>query len=124
MTQVDFENLIALFHHVVLPSKLPGKAEDEVHIIEKDLLRRLIKAIDLVSSALPNEAVDEYSTLKRCLETCQLVNDEGRLKKSTLLNSFRDLASGDSLILHIKEQNAGLIIHRGKQSVALMGRIA
>ena len=117
MTQVDFDILESLYHHLVLPPKLPGKAENDLHIIEKDLLRRLIQAVDLIKRALNNEAGNEYNTLKRCLDVCDVVNEDSRLKKSSLLGAFQELDQGDSLILHIKEQNASLLIQREGKSV-------
>lgn len=119
MTQVDFDTFVSLFHHIVLPAKLPGNAENELHVTEKDLIRRLIEAIDLVKHALGDETAVEYDTLRKCIQTCDVLNEDGRLKKSTLLDAFQEFEHGDSLVLHVKEQNAGLLIYRKGLSVSL-----
>ena len=120
MSQLDFTIVESVYHHTVLPPKLPGKAEGDLHNVETDLIRRLVEATSVIKRSLKDEIGSEYDTLQRCLNVSQFLNEDGRLNKSSLLEAFEDLELGDSLILHIREQNSGLIIQRTARSVSMI----
>lgn len=58
---------------------------------------------------LDPEAYRVWDSVRLSLETCRTVNQAGRLNKASLLKAFRELGVQEILILHIAEQNAGLL---------------
>ena len=119
MSPFDFRIVESVYHHLILPPKLPGQAESELYNIEKDLIRRLIKAISFIKRSLNDDTGNDYTTLQRCLHISQFLNEDGRLNKSSLLEALQKLGLGSSLILHIREQNAGLLVQRPVKSVLM-----
>ena len=110
------ENII---NHVALPPKLPSKAEGNIDTVNKELLSRLLLATRTVSHATTTDLLPLWESTRRVLLTCKELNAGGRLKKASLLTAFSGLQSNDLLILHVKEQNSGLLIHRNSRSARL-----
>ena len=104
--------LTSLFNHLALPLQLPGKHESKIEEIELALTIRLLDATRYLRLLTGNDASEMLDYIRRSLETCKLVNANGRLNKSSLLNAFRGLERREVLILHVAQQNAGLLIRR------------
>ncbi|KAL1963349.1 hypothetical protein VTN77DRAFT_8470 [Rasamsonia byssochlamydoides] len=113
--------LEATFNHVVLPPRLPGKRDQEIEKIEKDLVARLLRAvnclIDLSSTATRDASTNAWYCLRRSLEICQTIHD-GQIDKVRLVEAFSSIQSEVGIILHITEQNAGLLVQREKSDGA------
>jgi hypothetical protein len=108
-----FDARLAVYSHLVLPPRLPGRQDAKLIQIGNDLLERLIKATRLLAS-LSNQN-GQWECLRRALQTCKVVNEGGKLNKASLLSTFRDLKDNDFLILHVTEQNAGLLVRRQQE---------
>ena len=104
--------LTSLFNHLALPLRLPGKHESKIEEIELALTVRLLDATRYLRLLTGNDASEMLDYIRRSLEVCKLVNANGRLNKSSLLNAFRGLERREVLILHVAQQNAGLLIRR------------
>jgi hypothetical protein len=52
---------------------------------------------------------------RRLLESSMTLNRGGRLNQTTLLTAFRDLEINGILVLHVAEQNAGLLIRHSPE---------
>jgi hypothetical protein len=52
---------------------------------------------------------------RRLLESSMTLNRGGRLNQTTLLDAFQDLEINGVLVLHVAEQNAGLLIRRSTE---------
>ena len=104
--------LESIINHVALPPKLPGQAEENLNEIEQELVTGLVSASRVLQDAIPTDDFQRWDSTRRMLQTCKELNSGGRLNKSSLLRNFRQLEAGDVLILHIIEQNAGLLIQR------------
>lgn len=104
--------LTSLFNHLALPLRLPGKHESRIEEIGLALTVRLLDATRYLRSLTDNDAGEMLDYIRRSLETCKLMNASGRLNKSSLLNAFRGLERKEVLILHVAQQNAGLLIRR------------
>lgn len=103
------------FNHVVLPPKLPGKQDSNIAEVERKLLSLLSRGANVVESCAGNN--DIWQDVEKALKTCSLVNDsdeERYVNKTALEHAFRDFGNSDIIILHIAEQNAGLLI-RGEE---------
>ena len=110
--------LEAVFNHIVLPPRLPSKQDVQLHKVENALTDRLLNASRVLRDHINVEYDDQWSCIRRSLQTCKAVNVGGKLNKSSLLTHFRSLERKDILILHIAEQNAGLLVRRHREQVS------
>ncbi|CAL3972318.1 unnamed protein product [Diplocarpon coronariae] len=101
-----------VFNHVALPTKLPGRREENLNNIGDALAGRLSAALAKISDSILDPTVGE--SLQRSLNTARRVNLGGRLMKSSLLDAFRHLNTSDFILAHVAEQNAALLI-RGRE---------
>lgn len=101
-----------LFNHVALPPRLPGKHDHKIEDIEYAMTVRLLNASRELRDLMYKEFGDQWDTICRSLQICKTVNAGGKLNKASLVVEFRRLEPKDLLILHVTEQNAGLIVRR------------
>ncbi|KAI9833796.1 MAG: hypothetical protein M1819_003531 [Sarea resinae] len=102
----------SLVNHVALPPRLPGKQDNRIEQIEQALTARLLDASRILRDLTDDSHRDQWDRLRRILETCKILNAGGKLSKSSLLKELQNLEHNDYLILHVSEQNAGLLIRR------------
>ncbi|MCJ1350906.1 MAG: hypothetical protein MMC33_000887 [Icmadophila ericetorum] len=102
--------LESLYHHIVLPSCLPGRQEGNLVDIEVALTERLLHTSKFFRDAF-GESYNKWDCIRRSLQICKTLNAGGKLNKASLLTEFRSLERRDLIVLHIAEQNAGLLIH-------------
>lgn len=98
----------ALYNHLVLPPKLPGKQDNNHDEQPQELIRLVIRSLDTLANGAPHACQDAFSVLKQSLKVCGELN-HGRLDNESLLASFADIQKRP-LALYIVEQNAALII--------------
>lgn len=98
--------------HVVLPPRLPGKREKNLLEIENALHDRLLEAAECVCLELPLDAstLSDWETMIHALAASKSINEAESLDKTILQTQLRDLVPGQTLIMHISEQNAGLLM--------------
>jgi hypothetical protein len=101
-----------LFNHIVLPPRLPGKQDSQTEDIEHGLITRVLLASRTVRNLVHIDYRDGWGSVHRSLQACKAANIGSRLDKKSLLTELRGLQSEDILILHIVQQNAGLLIRR------------
>lgn len=109
--------LESLFDHVALPLRLPGKQESRIDQIEHALTECVLDASRTLRNLTNNEFGGHWDCIRRVLQTCKDVNAGGKLNKTSLLTEFRSLEGRYPLILHVAEQNAGLLIRRDYEQV-------
>jgi len=103
-----------VFNHVALPPRLPAKQDgssDQIQI-EHALIDRLLDASRTLRDNTNSEFGGHWERLRYLLQTCKTVNAGAKLDRATLSNNLRTLGRNDLLILHVAEQNAGLLIRR------------
>jgi len=100
-----------LFQHICLPRQLPGQAVQENVELELSLATRLIKAVREVGDAFPLSSRDAVDTARVSLQICKELNVEAKLDKASVAREFKHLKPNVTLILHIAEQNAALLIY-------------
>jgi hypothetical protein len=103
--------LEALFNHLALPPRLPGK-EDNIAIVENALLDHLLSTATYLQKRFYSHFQSSYDAVQKSLEACQSIHVNRHLDRQALSNSLASLQSPNVLILHIPEQNAGLLIWR------------
>ena len=105
-------SLESLFNHVALPPRLPSKQDGRLEQIEQGLTQRMLDASRALKDLTSERFSDEWNCIRRSLQACRTVNAGGKLNKASLLAEMRGLERQDILILHVAEQNAGLLIKR------------
>ncbi|RAO65870.1 uncharacterized protein BHQ10_001882 [Talaromyces amestolkiae] len=99
------------FNHLAFPPKLPGTRDPKVELVERDILTRLRTAVHTTKAySSNNDAMSVWESLEGSLEICQFVNENGFINREALESTLRSLNPDHTLILHVTQQNAGLII--------------
>ena len=131
--------LCSVFNHLVLPPKIPQseefppkipqseelppktpQSEDVgVEIVSRDVLIRIIRACEATIALAAPPWTEAFQSLEGSLSACLALNT-GRLDRSTMLKYFRRLQQYQTLILHVVEQNAALLIRREIWSVVIV----
>lgn len=108
MSQQRLERLV---NHVALPPQLPVR-QDDLDQIDNALRCRLEHASIVLRDALNGEFYDQGDNVRYIVQISKSTNSGGKLNRSHLMSEFRTLTRRGLLILHIPEQNAGLLIRR------------
>ncbi|TWU70430.1 hypothetical protein ED733_000359 [Metarhizium rileyi] len=117
ISEVEIYHLI---HHIFLPPKLPHSGDDPQAVAyETSLLTTTFDALRSFGSHVEPEfeyVVDEaYSAIRRLRD---LRDNLGFMDEHRLRQAFYNLAQdGDPLIIHVKAQNAGILMNRNPKSV-------
>ncbi len=104
-----YESLIA---HLALIPRPPGHQDARFDRVERAIIERVLDVTVKLCRLPDNPHVDVLESLRRSIDTCRRVNINGRLTRLSLLAAFRDLEGKDMIIIHVAEQNAGLLIRR------------
>lgn len=105
-----------VFNHLVMPPRLPGRQDEDIEEIEREVLMRTIRASNSVQTRAGSPWSEAFHSLIWSLRACRTLN-RGQLEKSTMLAYFRQLQPNRVLILHVVQQNAALLIRRETWSV-------
>lgn len=104
-----------LVHHIALPPRLPGRQDSRLEELDEALTERLYDACCSLRKLPVERFSADWDCIRRILFTCKVVNAGGKLSKESLLTAFQELHGNDLLILHVVEQNAGILVRRYKQ---------
>lgn len=104
--------LESLVNHVALPPQLPGKQENSIEHIERALTDRLADASCIIRNLTNHECFETWDRMRSLLQTCKTLNAGRKLNKKLLIQEFQRLDHKGQLVLHVTEQNAGLLIRR------------
>ena len=103
--------LATIFDHLVLPVKLPGQQEENLEAIESDIVERMSRAYKPLAGHMRPEYAAVWVSVRHTLHTCVNVN-RCFLDRNRLQDWFQSLEVGHFLVLHIRCQNAGLLVRR------------
>ena len=109
--------LEALINHLVLPPRLPGRQEAHLDAIGRELSDRILDAVRIVGKVVNGDEFQQWDTTRHVLQVAKDLNARAKLNKASLLTEFRRVEINSFLILHVVEQNAGLLIRRRQGSV-------
>jgi hypothetical protein len=101
-----------VYNHIALPSQLPGKEDVRIDEISNDLIIRLLDASRHLKDVTNSNLCDSWDSIRRSLQTCRILNLGSTLNSKSLVSEFRALEGNEIIILHVSEQNAGLLIRR------------
>ncbi|EOD45616.1 hypothetical protein UCRNP2_7664 [Neofusicoccum parvum UCRNP2] len=104
--------LEAQFNHIVLPARVPTKRDDNLAALETALTDRFVDASRVLRDCAEGDCYFDWDNVRRVLLSVKSINLGGKLDKRSLTLELGRLQYGDLLILHVAEQNAGLLIHR------------
>lgn len=106
------ESLIA---HISLPPNLPTKQDTALNQIEKALATYAVKASSTLRDSLVRDnSHTHWDSIRNLLQTSLTLNAGRSLDYDRLVEAFSTLRTGHPLILHITEQNAGLLIRKSR----------
>lgn len=105
--------LQAVVNHVLLPPNLPGSVEQNPHQINLDLIARLQRACEELRQSTNSLFGSELEHLGRSLRNCRLIHSSHCLDSHALEDAFQNLEEGGIIIIHVVEQNAGILVRRG-----------
>ncbi|KAF5539467.1 hypothetical protein FMEXI_8957 [Fusarium mexicanum] len=103
--------LQAVFHHVVLPSKLPSRNDADNFGLAYDLGSRLQRALAKFNN---DHDQDAWNVLVTSMKATAFLN-QGQLISHELLERFQGIANGEKniwLALFVTQQNSALLVHR------------
>lgn len=104
-------SLETVYHHLVLPPKVPGGQDNDLESIQDAILGRLLVACHSLREITGSEFQGTWDSVVKSLEVCQKLN-QGHLDKDKLAETFNTLGNGQMLILYVVQQNAALLIRR------------
>ena len=107
----------SLFHHFALPQRLPHSEDANLDDVEARLSHYLLMAIRVMRDSaagdkLRSEASSIWERLQQCLIVSKAITRDGRVDRMQLLSGLRRMTALDAILLHIRSQNAALLIHR------------
>lgn len=116
---MDAMNL-SMFHHLALPECLPHSEDADLDDIEVGLIDQLLAAARVMQDSNrcePNPKPQSqpsavWTSIRRCLAVSKAINRCGKVNREKLLSELRSMPATDPLILHIRSQNAALLIYR------------
>ncbi|KAI9771414.1 MAG: hypothetical protein M1839_002804 [Geoglossum umbratile] len=106
--------LESVFNHIALPPRLPAKQEDRADQIriERALIDLLLYAVRTLRDIKGCGFSGYWESISHALQTCGTLNSGGKLDKTALFEEFTRIPVVRFVILHVAEQNAGLLIRR------------
>ncbi|TLD22632.1 hypothetical protein E2P81_ATG07825 [Venturia nashicola] len=104
--------LDALYNHLVFPYRLPGVQDSKLAHVESALLERLHSTAVQLLAQVPEPFRSSYAALQTSLQACRSIHINRRLDRRMLSEELLNLQPDCILILHITEQNSGLLIWR------------
>ncbi|KIX98277.1 uncharacterized protein Z520_05578 [Fonsecaea multimorphosa CBS 102226] len=113
MANPNAKLLRAVLNHVILPPDLPDKIDNNLDEINRDLLLRIQDACTELEAATKGKYGQELGLLQSSLDHCLSIHASVYLDTLQLQRAFRRLKAGEILIIHVSEQNAGLLIRHG-----------
>ncbi|KIW30928.1 uncharacterized protein PV07_02619 [Cladophialophora immunda] len=113
MATVEARLLRSVANHIVLPPDLPGHVDKDLPEIDGDLLRRAQDACIELRTAVGDHFQEELRLLENSLDYGFFIHTAAHLDSLQLQRAFRRLRTGEILLIHIDEQNAGLLVRNG-----------
>ncbi|KAL2868108.1 uncharacterized protein BJX67DRAFT_387489 [Aspergillus lucknowensis] len=110
--------LQSIFNHVVLPPDLPGGADTQGELVEKELIRRLLEAAIFLKNNSGDDLFPTWQVIENTLKSSSLANEGGMCNKSAIVKALKRLSPENCIILRIREQNAGLLIRTSRDDDA------
>ena len=102
-------------NHILLPPKLPGREDPCVTEIEEFLRGHLLAGIRTFERLARGNLLHKWDPVRLALQTCGDLNHDSMLRRDQLLAEFKNFDARSFLILHVSQQNAGVVVQRDDQ---------
>ena len=113
MSAVVNPELDYLYHHIFFPPQVPHYDDQKGGAGDRALLDRLIQLAPLFRDQNDFTLYQLFSRMCHTLRSFSLLHrDNKSLSCAGLLGAFRDVKDGEISILHLSQQNSGLILHK------------
>ncbi|KAI9038037.1 uncharacterized protein KD926_011375 [Aspergillus affinis] len=99
-----------VFNHIVLPPRLPDHSDKDVDQVNRGIIHYAIEAVEALFSLAGDEYQSAWELIKRSLHRCSSIHEYGHVDRCNLMDAFGAIEDRTALILHVTEQNAGLLI--------------
>ncbi|KAL4885977.1 hypothetical protein BJY04DRAFT_214168 [Aspergillus karnatakaensis] len=105
------ETFSYIFHHVILPPKLPGAPEPNAGILEKRLMMLVKDSLDSFLGSRSQEIKDKWQPITNMLQTWLRIDSGADLNRhqEALVAILGNLRQQGAITLYIAEQNCGWI---------------
>ena len=113
MVTAEARLLRSVANHIVLPPDLPGHVDKNLLEIDSDLLRRAQDACIELRTAVRDQFQEGLRLLENSLDYGFFIQTTAHLDRLQLQRAFRRLRTGETLLVYIDEQNAGLLVRYG-----------
>lgn len=103
---------------VVLPAKLPSGPSAALADVEQQLTQRCRDACDEFTRATIDPGLLKHlQCLRFSVSTCKMMNLGSKLSNESLISAFQQLDENKILILHVREQNAGILVRQVGENI-------
>ncbi|PLB47177.1 hypothetical protein P170DRAFT_412866 [Aspergillus steynii IBT 23096] len=99
-----------VFNHIALPPRLPDHSDDDVGKINEGIIKHGVEAAEALFSLTGTEYQNVWTLVKQSLYLCGSIHEDGNINRYRLRDAFSGQKETACLILHISQQNAGLLI--------------
>lgn len=100
----------SIYNHMVLPPRLPSRLDSKLRDTEHGLMARLVSSCRVVRDNSDDSFYARWDTIRRSLETARRVNCNEKINKAALVSALSEPRPHETLILHVSQQNAGVLI--------------
>lgn len=102
----------ALYNHLALPLRLPGREDSDLGAIQDALLDRLIASAEALADCAKGDVARVLGVTAKSLKNSKATFVDGRLDHLALATQLEALQDGHFLAIHVQCQNAALFVHR------------
>lgn len=108
--------LRSLYHHLVFPPRQPDREDDwklQDQLVQ-ELLRRVKEAAQELKDLAPAQCANKYDAIIASLSASKAVNIAHASQQQHLQSAFKDFRLPCPLIIHVTQQNAGLLVWKDR----------
>lgn len=111
----DSKLLELLYHHIVLPRRLPQRQDWDHEGLSYSLLKLLLEAANIMCATIAENHKDKWGRVIEALIKFNKIHHQNLVVEDFLQDALTNLKKGHMLILHVMEQNAGVLIFRHQE---------
>ncbi|KAL2825471.1 hypothetical protein BDW59DRAFT_161697 [Aspergillus cavernicola] len=104
-----------LYHHIVLPPKLPGEQEYNREPLERELLVFVKNTLASFIGLEKQNVRGKWKIVTMMIDLWLSIDGKGTLNQDTLKRALKDPKSHGAVALHIRAQNCGWIAYYDKE---------
>jgi len=107
--------LTLIYHHIVLPRRLPQGQDWDHEALSSNILQLLLEAANTMSTLIAADHKERWERVVEALVNHDKIHHHNLIVEEFLEEALMNLKRDNMLILHIMEQNAGVLIIRNQK---------